>query len=285
METPASLVKFKAFHDAYLERIRAHRGFPPELVEIVRLQLREICGAGTLCMRVKEADLASIVADGRIKEMVELGRGTTLGGPSVRKEAAHALFDLDPEKMPKNGYPKYGYLGPDSARKDFFGLAEMAYHYGTVRFVMKRSALAERTTVLVGNGINFGNCYFRVPCMLGDPDITCLGELVHHPEAFAATGLTRRERPEPAQCAMAFAVACAKGKLTKANFWQIEDTFEGTPGFEFFELHFHGDLVLSRDVERVEVWDWTDSSQAVFEAAKPAFERLGVPISFITSGI
>ena len=235
-------------------------------------------------MRVKETDLASIVADDRIKEMVELGSGTTLGGPEVRIKAARAMFDLYPELMPKTGYPKFGYLGPESARKDFFGLAEMAYHYGTVRLVLKRSEMAHRTTMMIGNGINFGNCYFRVPCLLEEPDITCLGELLHHPEDFAATGLLRRERDEPAYPAMAFAVACAKGKLDKANFWRMEDVFDGTPGFEFFELHYHGELVLSRDVERVEIWNWTDASEGIHEAVKPTLERMNVPLVFVDSG-
>ena len=285
IEKPASLATFQAFHDAYLKRIEEHRAFPPELIEFVRLQLGEFCRAGTLAMRVKETDLAAIVADDRIKEMVELGRGTTLGGPAVRIEAIHALFDLGRGALKKNEYPKYGYLAPESVRADFFGLPDMAYHYGTVRIVLKRAALAERTTMLVGNGVNFGNCYFRVPCPLTAPDITCLGELVHHAEGLAATGLDRRERSDPSFPAKAFAVGCAKGKVTKANFWRLEDIYEGMPGFEFFELHFHGELVLSRDVERIDIWDWTEDSRSIYEALKPAFERIRVPLALMTSGL
>ena len=280
-----SLARLEAFHAAYLRRIVARPDFPPELVDFVKKALRRFCKAGKFCLRVKQADVPSIVNDDRIKQMVELGHGTTIGGPEIRKEAVCSLFDLDEKTLSPSDYPKYGYLGPESVRADFFGLPDMAYHYGTVRFTLKRETMLERTTMLIGNGVNFGNCYFRVPCMMADPDITCLGELIHHGERLAAVGLHRSERSDPSLPAKAFAVACAKGKLDMNNFWRMEDVFEGMPGFEFFELHFHGEVLVSRDVERVDFWDWDDQSKEVFESVKPRFEALGVPVQYMNGGI
>ena len=279
---PPSLARFGAFHDAYLGRILSDAAhFDRRLLEVARHFLGVFASAGRLCIRVKEGDLPTILDDDRIKEMVELGRGTTLGGPQVRKEVVAAQFDADVENLPPDQFPKYGYLGPDSAKADMVQCSDLAYHYGNVRFVLRRETMAARTTMSVGNGVNFGCFRFKVPTWLEHPAPTCFASLPHHVDAAPGGGEAAKSPSRPERAMTMFVAACLKGLLTKENFHQIGDVFEGMQGFEFFELHYHGHLVVSRDVERVDIGRWTDDSEAIFDAVKPRFDRLGIPCTLI----
>ena len=280
---PPSLARFQAFHDAYLGRILADTAhFDRRLLEVVRHFLKVFADAGKLCIRVRERDVSAILDDDRVKEMVELGHGTTNGGPSVRKAVVAAAFDADVENLPADQFPKYGYLGPDSAMADMVECSDLGFHYGNVRFVLRHETMAARTTMSMGNGVNFGCFHFKVPTWLLNPEPTCFISLPHHVELMTKFTAAMKEGPSrPGQAMTMFAVACMRGMLTKDNFHTIGDVFEGAQGFEFFELHYHGHLIVSKDVERVDICRWTDDTSKIFAAVKPRFDRLGIPCNLI----
>ena len=70
--------------------------FDRRLLEVVRHFLKVFADAGKPCIRVRERDLSAILDDDRVKEMVELGHGTTNGGPAVRKDVVAAAFESSP---------------------------------------------------------------------------------------------------------------------------------------------------------------------------------------------
>lgn len=279
---PPSLARFQAFHDAYLGRILADTAhFDRRLLEVVRHFLRTFADAGKLCIRVRERDLSAILDDDRVKEMVELGHGTTNGGPTTRKEVIAAAFDADVENLAPDQFPKYGYLGPDSAMIDMVQCSDLGYHYGNVRLVLRRETMAARTTLSMGDGVNFGCFYFKVPTWLEHPEPTCFLSLPHHVDLMISREFVKKGPARPEMAMAMFAAACLKGMLTKENFHEIGDVFEGANGFEFFELHYHGHLVVSRDVERVDIFQWTDDTPEIFNSVKPRFERLGIPCNLV----
>ena len=279
---PPSLARFQAFHDAYLGRILADTAhFDRRLLEVVRHFLKVFADAGKLCIRVRERDVSAILDDDRVKEMVELGHGTTNGGPAVRKDVVAAAFDADVANLAPDQFPKYGYLGPESAMMDMVQCSDLGFHYGNVRFVLRRETMAARTTLCMGNGVNFGCFYFKVPTWLDHPEPTCFLSLPHHVDLMKGGVPMGKGPAHPEQAMTMFAVACLKGMLTKENFHTIGDVFEGAHGFEFFELHYHGHLVVSRDVERVDICRWTDETPEIFKAVKPRFDRLGIPCNLV----
>ena len=75
-----SLLRFASFHDSCARRIESDPvRFNPQLLEFAAARLRELIGSSDLAMRIRSWDLEKIVMDDRIKQMMELGRGTTMG--------------------------------------------------------------------------------------------------------------------------------------------------------------------------------------------------------------
>ena len=246
-----SLSRFARFHDSCVRRIESDPvRFNPQLLEFAAARLRELIGSSDLAMRVRSWDLEKIVKDDRIKQMMELGRGTTLGGPEARRTVVEALFDADVNSLGPRDYPKYGYLGCPDKRADFFGNPDFTHHYGSVIVTLKRENLLSRTTIVFGNSVNFGAFRYKVPTWLSAPHPVCLAGLSHHGAEDIPPSA------DPALMIKAFAILCASGKLSARTLPTMDELFEGRPGCEFFELQYHGELVFSRDVQSIDLMPW-----------------------------
>ena len=266
-----SLARFARFHDSCVSRMKADSArFDPVLLEFAAARLRELVASADLAMRIRQWDLEKIVADDRFKQMMELGRGTTLGGPAARREVVRNLFDADVERMEPRDYPKYGYLGCPDKRADFFGNPDFAHHYGSVIVTFRREQVLPRATLVFGNSVNFRAFRHKVPTWLGAPDPVCLAALAHHGAEEISPNA------DPALMIKAFAVLCAAGKLTARTLSSMEDLFQGRPGCEFFELHYHGELVFSRDVESIDLMPWGEEPPA--EALLERIRAMGIVV-------
>ena len=246
-----SLSRFASFHDSCVRRIESDPvRFNPQLLEFAAARLGELIASSDLAMRIRSWDLEKIVMDDRIKQMMELGRGTTMGGPEARRTVVEALFDADVDALAPRDYPKYGYLGCPDKRADFFGNPDFTHHYGSVIVTLKRENLLPRTTIVFGNSVNFGAFRYKVPTWLSAPHPVCLAGLPHH----GAEDIP--QSADPALMIKAFAILCASGKLSTRTLPTMGELFEGRPGCEFFELQYHGELVFSRDVQSVDLMPW-----------------------------
>lgn len=246
-----SLARFARFHDSCVRRMKADpERFDPMLLEFAAARLRELVGSADLAMRVRQWDLEKIVADDRFKQMMELGRGTTLGGPDARREVIRSLFDANVEALQPQDYPKYGYLGCPDKRADFFGNPDFTHHYGSVIVTFRRERVLPRTTLVFGNSVNFGAFRFKVPTWLSAPEPVCLAALAHHGADEIPPNM------DPALMIKAFAILSASGKLTARTLPSMDALFQERPGCDFFELHYHGELVFSRDVESIDLMPW-----------------------------
>lgn len=246
-----SLARFARFHDSCVRRMKADSArFDPMLLEFAAVRLRELVASADFAMRIRQWDLEKIVADDRLKQMMELGRGTTMGGPAARREVVRCLFDADVEALEPCDYPKYGYLGCPDKRADFFGNPDFTHHYGSVIVTFRREQVLPRTTMVFGNSVNFGAFRYKVPTWLSAPDPVCLAALPHHGAEEISPNA------DPALMIKAFAILCSAGKLTARTLPSMEALFHERPGCEFFELHYHGELVFSRDVESIDLMPW-----------------------------
>lgn len=253
-EVCPSLARFGRFHDACVGRMTADPvRFNPRLIEFATARLRELCASADLSMRIRSRDLEKIVEDDRFKQMVELGHGATLGGPSARQQVVETLFDVQPGSLAPQDYPKYGYLGSPDKRSDFFGNLDLAHHYGSVIVTFRRERVLPRTTLVFGDSVNFRSFLYKVPTWLSAPHPVCLATLPHHgAEELPA-------HADPSGAIKVFAVLCAAGKLTVQSLSMLGELFGGRHGCEFFELHYHGELVFSRDVKSIDVMPWDDA--------------------------
>ena len=285
MKTPRSLARFDAFRHDYFTRLQHHPSCQPEFLYYARQQLQRIVDAGALCLRVPERSLEDILKSGRIKEVVECGGGTTMGGAETRKEVVKALFNAETEKMAPREFPKFGYLGPVKARQDFFGNPDMAYQYGNVRFVLKRDTVAANTTLTVGDSVNFGACYYMVPTRITDILPTCFIGLPNRDDIREGIKALHRQTADPLLRLKVFCSLCFDRKLTPENFVQFAEIAQDMPGMEFFELQYHGELSLDQDVEAIEIMDWTDDTPEICRKLQPLAKKHNLELKLVSMGI
>lgn len=109
-----------------------------------------------------------------------------------------------------------------------------------------------------------------IPTRVDNVKATCVCGLQHDGKALMAP-------PEPILCYYLLASWILDGKLTTTNFPMIEKIDkEAPPVFEFFELQYHGPLLLAQDVERIDVQTSDDAERRMLEALRPKAEAMGV---------
>ncbi len=244
MERIVSLEKFKQQHDAYYQRIID--SIPQKgIVSVIEGFLEKIINVGDLCIRVPIERLEKIVNDNCLKTQVELKEGRTFGGATTRKEVAKTLFGCDLEKMSDSDFPKSGYLGPQEKRLDFVVNNSLNYQYGEVILTLKKENLKPRTTMTVGDSVNFNIAQWFSPTLIEKPRMVCIA------------GVNRDDKmpiaPQNFRWYLFFAYAISGKVITPENFYRLAEIFDYQNGFEFFELQFHGDILFDRDIQQVDI--------------------------------
>ncbi len=277
MDTPKSLKALAAHQAAYQEQL--HRLPYYNMVQpIVEGFLRQVINHGAFYLRVHVSSLDGILESKRIKSVMETGKGATNGGKETRKETVEALFGCNASKLLPSEFPKYGFLSQPNAEKDLFVNGGMWCQYGDVSIQLKKERLFHRTTLCVGDSVNFGRCFSLIPTRVDDVKATCLCGLPHDGQPLMAL-------PDPLMCYAMFATWVLERKLTINNFPLIEEVAaDAPPLFEFFELQYHGDLDITQDVERIDVAPSSPEEKEKLQAFKEKFEAIGVKF-FISKGL
>lgn len=277
MDTPKSLKALAAHQAAYQEQL--HRLPYYNMVQpIVEGFLRQVINHGAFYLRVHVSSLDGILESKRIKSVMETGKGATNGGKETRKETVEALFGCNASKLLPSEFPKYGFLSQPNAEKDLFVNGGMWCQYGDVSIQLKKERLFHRTTLCVGDSVNFGRCFSLIPTRVDDVKATCLCGLPHDGQPLMAL-------PDPLMCYAMFATWVLERKLTINNFPLIEEVAaDAPPLFEFFELQYHGNLDITQDVERIDVAPSSPEEKEKLQAFKEKFEDIGVKF-FISKGL
>lgn len=270
METvPGSLRQFAQHQNVYrqqLEKLPYYNMVSP----IIEGFLRKIIDEGAFYTRVHVSALGDILETGRIKSVMETGRGATAGGKDTRKAVTEALFGCRAGKLTPAEFPKYGFLSQADAHKDLLLNAAMWCQYGDVSIQLKKERLMHRTTLCVGNSVNFGRCYTLVPTCVDDVKATCLCGLPHDGKPLVAL-------PNPMSCYMLFASWILEHKLTVGNFPMLESVAQDAPPlFEFFELQLHGNIDILHDVERIDVMPSSQEEKDMLLGYKAKCDAMGV---------
>ena len=269
MDTPKSLQALAAHQSAYQELLR-QQPYYKMVAPIVEGFLRQIINHGAFYIRVHASSLEGILESKRIKSVMETGKGATVGGKETRQEAVEALFGCNANKLLPSEFPKYGFLSQSDAVKDLYVNGGMWCQYGDVSIQLKKERLFHRTTLCVGDSVNFGRFYQLIPTRVDDVKATCICGLAHDGEPLMKMG-------DPVAAYALFAQWILEKKLTINNFPLIEDVAKDVPPiFDFFELQYHGDIDITQDVERIDVAPSSPEEKEKLLKLKEKFEKIGV---------
>ena len=269
MDTPKSLRALAAHQSAYQELLR-QQPYYKMVAPIVEGFLRQIINHGAFYVRVHVSSLEGILESKRIKSVMETGTGATNGGKETRREAVEALFGCNANKLLPSEFPKYGFLSQSDAVKDLYINGGMWCQYGDVSIQLKKERLFHRTTLCVGDSVNFGRFYQLIPTRVDDEKATCICGLAHDGEPLMKMG-------DPVAAYALFAQWILEKKLTINNFPLIEEVAKDVPPiFDFFELQYHGDIDITQDVERIDVAPSSPEEKEKLLELKEKFEKIGV---------
>ena len=271
MDTPKSLRALAAHQSAYQELLR-QQPYYKMVAPIVEEFLRQIINHGAFYVRVHVSSLEGILESKRIKSVMETGTGATNGGKETRREAVEALFGCNANKLLPSEFPKYGFLSQSDAVKDLYVNGGMWCQYGDVSIQLKKERLFHRTTLCVGDSVNFGRFYQLIPTRVDDVKATCICGLAHDGEPLMKMG-------DPVAAYALFAQWILEKKLTINNFPLIEEVAKDVPPiFDFFELQYHGDIDITQDVERIDAAPSSSEEKAKLLELKEKFEKIGVKL-------
>lgn len=157
-QTPKSLEFFDKHQLAYYERL-CQLPYFTKIAPLVERFLKQIVHDGAFYVRVHLQDLPAILETGRLMSCMETHHGTTDGGENVRRKVTEALFGCPAAGLQPHDYPKYGFLSQADAKKDLMVNGGMWCQYGDVSIQLKKERLLHRTTLTVGDSVNFARCY------------------------------------------------------------------------------------------------------------------------------
>lgn len=270
---PKSLVVFKEFHDAYYSEFLKDKD--PNKIAVIEDFLKKLVEESNFCMCLKPSVLKTVVGENVFKSVFETGEGTTMGGRDARTMATKALFNVDIESLADSEYPKYGYLGCKDVTIDFFANPDLMHQYGSVLVKFKKQELLERTTLTVGDSINFGECYKKIPTFANSPKAVCIKDKLR---ANAPANFKMFDFDTNVNYVNIFYAGILNGKLKLNNPHSIYHLFERFHGFEFFELQYHGELLFDRDVQEVYMYVSDENEEALFEELSPILQSKGIPL-------
>ncbi len=278
MNTPKSLQALAGHQTAYQELLR-QQPYYRMVQPIVEGFLRQIINHGAFYLRVHVASLEGILESKSIKSVMETGKGATNGGMDTRREVTEALFGCNAKKLLPSEFPKYGFLSQPDALKDLYVNGGMWCQYGDVSIQLKKYRLFHRTTLCVGDSVNFGRCYQLIPTRVDDVKATCICGLSHDGDPLMKMG-------DPMAAYAIFAQWILEKKLTINNFPLIEEVAKDVPPiFDFFELQYHGELDITQDVERIDIAPSSPEENEKLLGLKEKFEAIGVKFNIFEGGL
>ena len=269
MDTPKSLQALAVHQTAYQEQLKK-LPYYKMVAPIVEGFLKQIINHGAFYIRVHTSALPGILESKRIKSVIETGTGATNGGEKTRREVTEALFGCNANKLMPSEFPKYGFLSQEDAEKDLYINGGMWCQYGDISIQLKKERLFHRTTLCVGDSVNFGRCFSLIPTRVDNVKATCMSGLPH--DGKPLMGLA-----DPLFCYAMITTWILEHKLTLNNFPLLEEVAQDAPPlFEFFELQYHGDIDITQDVERIDVMPSSVEEREQLLKLKEEFEKTGV---------
>ncbi len=276
MQNIKTLVRLKDFHNKYYQEFLSEKETDIEKIKVVETFLKEAIDKNDFCIRVKIDALQSIIQDNRIKSVVELGRGgATIGGKNTRIKAIKYLFDVSEEELDVRDFPKFGYLSCKEKFIEFVGNSSMLYQYGNIILTFNKEKMFERTTLTVGNSLNFGEFLRKIPTFISDPKVICIKGKPRQNTLDIPIDFSVKSRHYYIN---KFYEAIMNKKLIPEKPFILPEIFNEN-GFEFFELQFHGDIIFDNVIQQIDYYPYSEEEEANFEKLIPLLEEKKINVN------
>ncbi len=197
--------------------------------------------------------LSDILKSNELKNQMELGRGSSLSEKG-RKEATVALFNCSKD-IRDNEYPKYGFLMDKNVLKHILRDGNLVYQYGNVIFKFKKDSLLNRTTMTVGSSLDFQAYKTKCPMLVTRGNVCAV----------------------PFMLQKNFYNAIVDKRLLPNDVANISYVFDDFPFANYYELQYHGKVIISQDVEKVYFFPLGEDDEVVFNECIPMLEEMGIP--------
>lgn len=110
IHNPPTLENFEEHQKKYLKLLEQFPMYRGIIAASLEPFLKKVIAKGCFYIRVHERDLPTILADGRLKNIMETGHSASMGGKEHRVRSTDALFGCHKENLKPEDYPKFGYL-------------------------------------------------------------------------------------------------------------------------------------------------------------------------------
>lgn len=194
-----------------------------------------------------------ILVSNVLKNRLELNQGS-VEDQAVRREAIHHLFGC-PKQMNASAYPKYGFLMDPDILRHILQDGNLVFQYGSVILKLKKQAMWTRTTMTVGNSLNFQVYKHKCPMNLNESRISCI-PMRHQPPFYDAV---------------------VSGKCKWDMPGAIGEVFSDLAALEYYECQYHGRIAIDRDVEKVYLYPTTGEDETIFRAELPILAQKQIP--------
>lgn len=258
MQELKSLLNFVEHQRSYQNNCAQQYPIKADMIHTIECFLNDVVQDNAFCMCVKMEALRQIIETDVFKNQMELTKGTTMGGSQARAVATKALFGVDTTCLLPQEYPKYGLLLSQQKTHDLYCDMDMIFHYGSVIVTFKKEAVFYRTTMCVGNSLNFGEYQYKCPTYVKEPRYTCI------------------RIQQGTQEILSFYNHIINHQLKSDAPYTLLQVYERIAGYENYELQYHGELKLSSDVAKIELFPINDQEEALFQILTPRMEAYGI---------
>lgn len=247
------LKAFKQVHDLRYRLFLEHYANEKKIINVVEDFFRNLVDQSEFATCVRPEALKHIMLDNSFKTLIETGFGPTKGGKATRREVTTKLFGIDANSIRVDEFPKYGLLVSKNKVRDFVPDPDVFFHYGAVMVTFKKENLINRTTMTVGNSLDFGEYERKSPVFVNNPTVIATKNF------------------------FAFYEKIMDGSLSIEYPNHMPAAFDNALGFDCYELQFHGPLTFTNDVDRVEYFPVHGIEPEKEAELKAMLDERGVP--------
>jgi len=240
-------------------------------VKVVEDFLRKLIDESDFSMCVPADVIGEIIESDYIKNSIETGKqGTTTGGQEVRIQALENIYGVGTNGIAPEDFPKYGILTGTNKLRDLARDPDIFYHYGAVMINLKKENLMDRTTLTVGSSLNFDESKLKTPVPVSEPRALCIKGFPTQPLKPGARIFLGLEFMHHLIMDEELSAQCPNTLAMKAD---------DMPGFENFELQFHGRLQFSKDVKSITVCQLKGNEMEILGKYSERLRELGIEVS------
>lgn len=251
-------------------RGRELHGMEKEIKEIDGF-LNNLVLNSTLITFVPGRKIMEVINSGEYTSMQKLGLEENRTSANARNNSSEVLFGS--KARDDDDYPKYGILSDKDILHEILVDGNAVYQYGSVIIVWKKEKVLNRTTMTIGNSINFGAYATKCPSFLSNPSyISIPGTNYYSPHQLADT----RESIK------SFYEKIKSGELTLFPS-SIATSYNGDNGFEYYEIQLHGKLSIKDDVEEIDYFcGYEEDEKDFFNKLKAETDKIGIKTNTLT---